>query len=217
MLVPGLLAGLDSIICGLWTHSLLFKGPVVFNRQRYGHKSLLSDKNKIKTFCHSMTVGSVKRLVLHALWHAVTHISGSENKFFPSCFFSSSQLSVQTLARACECLAPCAFIHSCWPWERCARVCAAFWILCLCLFPTSSALMRQVTVWVWAMEQSVSRPTDYRLALHDNRVGRTLVDGTKKGEKKGQWMEDEEFNGASKGGWWRSLTIIGFWKPVWIV
>ena len=41
------------------------------------------------------------------------------------------------------------------------------------------------------MEQSVSRPTDYRLALHDNAVGRTLEQGTKERGKKGQWMEEE--------------------------
>ncbi len=55
------------------------------------------------------------------------------------------------------------------------------------------------------MEQSVSRPTDYRLALHDNRVGRTLVKGTKTGEKKGQWMEEQGFNVALK-----KLLVVAF-------
>lgn len=105
--------------------------------------------------------------------------------------FSHSQLSVWMLACACECLAvylaACAYIHICWPCVCVSRGLQIF----VCLLTTSSALMRQVTVWVWAMEQSVSRPTVYRLALHDNMVGRTLVNRTKEGGKKGQWMEEE--------------------------
>lgn len=35
------------------------------------------------------------------------------------------------------------------------------------------------------MEQSASGPTDYRLALHSNRMGRTLVNGKKVGREGG--------------------------------
>lgn len=86
MLATGLLAGRYSELSGLSTHRFLFKGPGVFNRHRYGRKSLLSDKRKIKTRCCSKTVGSVKRLQLHRLWLAVTLISDLE-QVLPSLFF----------------------------------------------------------------------------------------------------------------------------------
>lgn len=120
MLVPGLVAGLHSMICGLWTHSLLFKGPGVFNRQRYGHKSLLSDKRKIKTFCHSKTVGSVKRLLLRTHSGMLSHTYQWPRTSSSLLIFFSFSVELSVLACACECLArfvaACVYLHICWPW-----------------------------------------------------------------------------------------------------
>ena len=202
----GALAGLDSVICGLWTHSLLFRGgPGVFNRQWYGHKSLLSDKRKSKPSVTARQRAQFKKrkksvCCTHSgmLSHTYQWPRTSSSLLI---FLSRSRLSVAVNART---------FTFCWPWES-SCVCAftpAF-RLHVCVFSTSSALMRQVTVWVWAMEQSVSRLTDYRLALHDNMVGRTLVNRTKGGRDNGR-REVKGTNAAFKKLAGNSLTSLGF-------
>lgn len=94
MLVPGPLAG-------LYYHDFehiasCSRGLGVFNRQRYGHKSLLSDKRKIKTSCRGKTVGSVKSFLLHTHPGLLSHTHTSDLEQVPYFLLSVS--------RVCGCL-----------------------------------------------------------------------------------------------------------------
>lgn len=111
-----------------------FGRPGVFNRQRYGHKSLLSDKRKIKTLCHSETVDSVKRLLLHTHSGMLSH-TYQWPRTSSSLLIFFLVLSVEcTDARPCMWTSgcACAYIHICWPWEVCVHSCS-FRILCVCV------------------------------------------------------------------------------------
>lgn len=121
---------------------------------------------------------------------------------------SSSLLIFCSCSLECAAVCPCVWVSGCASGRvrvrshlltAGRRVCEFVQPLgSVCLLSTGSALMRQVTVWVWAMEQSVSRPTDYRLALHDNTVEKTLVSATKEGTGDNGWKK-KLINVAFKG------------------